>query len=529
MDKNDVCCADTEDGNVTGSASEPEKKPSKKVLKVVLPVAAVFALIIVLAIVFAVLLSRGGSAAYDGITLKRSRQLQFADFDGDYYLLTTEGDAVKINEYKNNRHTFSGNGEKAVMEVYDETGNAKLCYCDGKKIEVISDSVPYKGAFEDYVLISYDGSTVYYKKSLDDDYYYVYSGGKSKKAFRAESITAMSPDGKSVGYWRETQQKNPKVSDDYFFYSGREYQLGENESVVAISNGAKYIYIRKYFETEERGFVEYYVQTGTNKASRVKLVSDSINELDYFYFNGDLSQIIYRCSEGVYISDHGKEAKKISFGYHVHPFYPCCDGSCNISIYPVRSFIGIPFRDAEAETFTYADCYPVYLSEKYEFQKSKDEIKLNVFDSEYSGDYKSIYYVYKNTLYRMNLTGPDEKTTVVDDSNIKGIECSLNDNTVFYYDYDGNVYSKKDSEDRIKVAEGYYCHGDLYEVPDGDYAFWISDGKLMFSNGGPAETVPELSNVRNIGLGTVVTDDAFYMITEGPGFVKIADRQQLEE
>ena len=522
MEKNDVCCADTEDGNVTGSASEPEKKPSKKVLKVVLPVAAVFALIIVLAIVFGVLLSRGGSAAYDGITLKRSRRSQFTDFNGDYYFLTPEGDAVKINEYKNNRFTYSGNGEKAVTEVYDETGNAKLCYCDGKKIEVISDSVPDKGTFEDYVLISYDGSTVYYKKSLDDDYFYVYSGGKSKKAFKAESITAMSPDGKSVGYWRETQKNQKAVRAD-FFYSGREYQLGENESVFAISNGAKYIYIRK----NEGPFVEYYVQKGKIKASRVKLVSDGINEFDYFYFNGDLSQIIYRCSEGVYISDHGKEAKKISFGYHVRPLYPSCDGFCNISIYPVRSFIGIPFRADVADTYT--DCYPVYLSEKYEFQKSKDGIKVNVFYSEYSGDYKSIYYVYRNTLYRLNLTGPDEKTTVVDDSNIKGIECFLNDNTVFYFDYDGNVFSKKDSEDRIKVAEGYNCDGNLYKVPDGDYAFWISDGKLMFSNGGPAETVPEISNIYYINESIIVTDDAYYMITEGPGFVKIADRQQQEE
>ncbi len=536
MDKNDVCCADTEDKNVIGSASEPEKKPSKKVLKVVLPVAAVFALIIVLAIVFGVLLSRGGSAAYDGITTKFWESIRMKVFGDNFLLLTTEGDVIEINEYKNSTYTLSGNGEKAVMAVYDENGNAKLCYCDGKMIEVISDSIQCKDSFRECVLISYDGSTVYYKKSLDDDYYYVYSGGKSKKAFKAESITAMSPDGKSVGYWRETQKDQEAVRAD-FFYCGREYQLGENdESVFAISNGAKYIYIKKYFETEERGFVEYYVQKGKIKASRVKLVSDGINEFDNFYFNGDLSQIIYRCSEGVYISDHGKEAKKISDRTNVTPYcipyvsYICrmrglivCDGY----IFPIESFFGHPFEIDSTNTTT--EQYIWYLSDKYEFQKSEESFPLNTSSFLYSRDYKSVGYVYGNTLYRLNLTGLDERATVIDDLNVSQLVAFLNDNTVFYLTDDGNLYSKKDSEERIKVAEGQPANGYNYTTYIGDCIYWGSGGKLMYSTGGPAETVPEISNIYYISECMIVTDDAFYMITEGPGFVKIADRQQQEE
>lgn len=242
--------------------------------------------IVLLALLLVLLIPKlfagGGSAS-----LKKDN-VQVFQADSDQWLgISKSGKAVLEEGLGNlNGTTQSADGSCALALTSDDT----LYLFDGKKFTKVADEV-------DSYILSFDGKTIAYLDN--DDALYVYKNGKSQEVSEdVYSLTALSPDGKAVGYI--------KYKDDTrrgYYWDGKEHDLGKNILPRAFSKGGRLVY---YTNADDK----LYVQSGENSESKTRLL-ESISD---YYLNQDGTQFIGYDGTKTYFSENGRERTDVGKG-----------------------------------------------------------------------------------------------------------------------------------------------------------------------------------------------------------------------
>ncbi len=494
--------------------------------KGVVPVVAVFMAIAAFVTVIGVLIS---GCSHADITSGDPVEIQFLKVENRWYCYSSTGNVIEFDNCSDFQYLLSGSGKTAVIFLREKDSTGKLYCYDGKKLAVIDDNLTEDFCF-DRVKMGYNGSKVYFRKHSEDEYYYVYSAGKVKKSVKADCIELISPDGNTLSYTRPSDPDDHAEFVTYYFTGNKEYKLGFDITVYAIADGAKYI----YFGDGDGINDNLYVQRGTNENNRVKLSSTfryiGYDISGYLMLNRDLSQAIFKSGDDCYISVDGKEPHLVASDNIIIPlvsFYSEYDATTIPYICSARDFSGTPFSLSDKDASRTNICY---FSDKYELIKSGEYIPYVNFVFG-SPDGKTVYYVMKNTLMKLNLTGMEEKTMVVEENGVDDFLGSTNDGLVFYL-VNGEVYSQKDLNGRVKVADApeyhRYYQGYAYYHGFKDRVYTVADGKLVYSAGDRFDTVEELSDVLFIDVTELIlsvgTKDGYYFTADGDNFIKIADK-----
>ncbi len=174
----------------------------------------------------------------------------------------------------------------SVVAVITDEGDLYLI--KGRKITEITDDITT-------VRISADGKNLVYLEDSGDLFTYKISSGKSKEVDEdVQMISALSPDGKSFGYVKD--------SEGYLFTGGKGKKLEDDDQcIVALTNGAKWMYL-----TDIKDTTKLYVMKKGGESE--KLASDATGSL---YFTKDMSELIFRASGKTYFYKPGKDKVKL--------------------------------------------------------------------------------------------------------------------------------------------------------------------------------------------------------------------------
>ncbi len=494
--------------------------------KGIVPAVAVFTAIAALVTAIGVLIS---GCSHADITSGDPVEIQFLKVENRWYCYSSTGNVIEFDNCSDFQYLVSGSGKTAVIFLREKDGSGKLYCYDGKKLAVIADNLTEDFYF-DVVKMGYNGSKVYFKQSGEDEYYYVYSAGNVKKMFKSDDICAISPDGNSVSYTRAPGHDDHAEFVTYYFTGNKEYKLGFDITVYAIADGAKYI----YFGDGDGINDNLYVQRGTNENNRVKL-SSAFRDIGYvitgyLMLNRDLGQAIFKSGDDCYISVDGKEPHLVASDNIIIPlvsFYPEYRPTTFPYICSARDFSGTPFPLSDKDASQTSICY---FSDKYELIESGEYLPhASIYFN--SPDGKTLYYLMNNSLMKLNLTGMEEKTMVVEENGVDDFLGATNDGLVFYV-VNGEVYSQKGLNGRVKVADApeYHRYYPGFEYYHGfkDRVYTVADGKLVCSAGDRFDTVEELSDVLFIDVTELIlsvgTEDGYYFTADGDNFIKIADK-----
>ena len=342
-DKEPVYADEDEDVPVSVSVPKQPKQPKqpsdvpaklKKLpwKKIGIICAAVLLVAILIPILVSVL-----KRANPGITTVKST-IFANDYNGSSYVIKSGGKPVEIEGARSIRVYRDMKQEHALLRTTDDV-STKLYYFDGKDIQKIAEDDTFGT-----LLISQDGSTVLYEKLNSEDLtrdIYVWSKGKSEKIASGAYVSALSPDGKTVGYCRE----NEDGEKTGFIYDGKEKELGKNCVPFAVSNGAKYVYLARISDSGTNA----YVQKGLKDGDRIKLTDGG--SANRFIFNKDLSQAMYISDSGrTYLAVNGKDPDRVStkpLEPMIHALvekYDCSTSAASCYALGIKNFDGKLYR-----------------------------------------------------------------------------------------------------------------------------------------------------------------------------------------
>lgn len=339
--------------------------------------------------------------------------------------------------------------------------------------------------------ISQDGSHVAFLSDYDKDTYtgtlYLHTvGGESEKI--ADDVivepVVLSPNGQSVAY--ETLIDDQEM-DGYIYTKGGELEkLGRNCMVLALADKSRYIY---YLKVDfDAGSCSFYVDKG---GEQVKLASD-IYDLGGC-FNRDLSEVLYRHDDKIYISRAGGDKERVA-GDAYGCYLAIPRNGARYSSYNEFSVFAVYDVDTLAgSVFSNGDSF-YYLGKDLESEK----IIADGYGATVSEDGKSLLYYSSNRIYRIeDLTRDATKEAIASGIGSYYLVSASSDLSVLaYVDKDEAIYYKKGDNDPVRIG---YDGESLLLTESGKVLYYISDGILYVSkNGAKGSSVSGGQNVVSI-------------------------------
>jgi hypothetical protein len=322
-------------------------------------------------------------------------------------------------------------------------------------------------------------------------------------AYVADGSYVISPDGKVVA--------STLLNDDEregFYYNGEIISLGKDIVPTAISNDAKYV----YYEKED----SFYVQKGAEEDTKNKL-GENVND---YYFNLDLSQVVYSSNGKAYLSRNGgyKEILASDISSFLLPSDTVYDGS----IIGVADF---------SDTFYINDSQEIaYIDGKY----GADVILESVHNPQLANDGKTIHYLKDESIYKINGKIKYANMNEIVEEDVADFLATSDGASVYYATTDEELYYQKGTQKPVFVGDdptNGFRNWTLYR--DNSLLF-INDDKLYIATGKKVEAVTEVEdevdflfniNIDNWIKGIIFVfndndNEYFYYSFDGSGFIR---------
>ena len=458
------------------SPAAPEAAPEKKSKKKALVIACICLAAVIIAaavIAVAVIMSKDTAKILAG----------GSDGRGNTVIIDTKGNVKTvdgIDPKSTSAIKISLNGKGAVIYTNDDE-NGSLYFYNGKEAKKIIITDEELGDLR----VSADGKRVIYTLGGT---IYSYTNGKSTKIADDATLTAVSPDGKTVAYYTDDGED----VTGYYNYNGKEQSLGKNIKPIAVSNGAKLVYYTKKAYSGEN---KTYVQKGTDESERVTLLSNE-NSYNKLTFNYDMTQVLFYKESGTYICNNGAELEKISSdAYNVYSIGTNFSRIYNI-MYPVDNVYIDVFDTDDFENAVLSANHRLCVYKNKELKTLTTEDNSGITENG-----KTLIYLSDGSVYKKSVLTPDaEPDKVVEDvSEIRAV--SDDGSVILYLNNDKEYMMKKGSGKPVRIAD----YGEISN-------FGILRGKLFYTADGKLYSTSDGKNKKEIDLGdgTVTYVSAMY-------------------
>lgn len=418
--------------------------------------------------------------------------------------------------------TFSMDGTKAAVLINGDgttganPGGYVLYYVGGNVREIAKNVCAAR--------ISANGGSIVYVKNFDSASntaeLYIYSGGKSRLITSDYSAAlnmgrfAISPDGKTVAY-------TLSAAGAAYYWDGRQHALGTGMDPFAIADGAKYVYYQ-----DDDGSV--YVQKGADAGSKEKLidVSDLRNSSaasSDFFFNRDLSQILYLSGATTYISLNGGPGEPLTGAVSDMLLPPgTAEVSVNFSIYVSPAVIGCADF---ADMFYITDTGNIIRIGK---DYTPATVARNTVSPEIANDGATIVYLKGDSIYRVNGLKSDPAEVEPFNGDLREFFLTSGGNAVFFMDSGGGLYYQKFGGKPNMAASDCYCINGLFKgnrlyYTTGDKElYWTTGGKGRAAGGFGGDFFS--ADAGPLGVWVVTKGDSgyvFYKSTDGSKFAPL--------
>ena len=406
------------------------------------------------------------AAVIVGLTMFKPSKYEYRK--GSLYISSNE-DSVIIIPHNKAKVEIDGylrtgyrslDGIKAAQLIAEDGDDWDTLLYITDKIQTISDGVHSVWLASSGNAFAYAAE---YNNSDNTAELWLYSDGKSKMLSDEFSVSSynctISPDGKSLAYVTFDGEEYTCVVTD----GKTVVKLGKDITPVGVADGAKYIYYNK------SGTL--YVQTGISGDVKEKLGDDANN----IYANKDLSQVFYTSNSKSYVSINGgkKQALTGSRSYLVVPSGTAFFSDSNITICGITSF---------ANTFyCNSDNALIYINGKYETSR----IAKNVDDAYLATDGKTLTYLSRNSIYKVNGTKSGAVAVEIVTDDVESFIAVDNGSAVYYINEDDEIYYQKGTGSPSLVTSdfSYGGYGMGYALYAGNTFYYISDDEVFVSSG----------------------------------------------
>lgn len=403
-----------------------------------------------------------------------------ADGSGELYLITPNGKAFVSEGVYGFLLADSGRGIAYLTDcdAKDGTATLHLYDCASKKSARVSNEVAAAGA--------------------DDALY------------------CISPDGRSVGYIADMDDKNREFNGYMKINSGKPVKLGGNMFAAALADNGAYVYYYKVDKDSDEYDLSLYVRSGEEDTKLMQQTDGSAK----LHFNRDYSEALFTYDGKTYISKSGQDKEKISGKAVLAILRPQFSGGAahrGVASYDLKNFAGVVlsmddgsllYVDGKGESSTLTgSCRQAAVTEngRHVFMVSesgtlfrraltmdsdKEQIAGDVEGFAVTKDGRAIYYVNADEEL-FYLSGASRPKKVADDVS-PGL-CLTADGTLYFFvDYSGNsgtLYYSRNGGKRVKVSDDaydvfatasgvFYCAN--YSSASGTYDVYRSVGGSRF-------------------------------------------------
>ncbi len=394
---------------------------------------------------------------------------------------------IKLEGYMYD-YSMSMDGTAAAVLIYNEGSIGYSLYYVNNKATFIADEV-YEA------VIAASGKSVAFSKVRENESLTtelcIWSDGKITTITddcSAYCPIAVSPDGKTVAYTVNDEDAD-EDEEGYigYYYNGKEIEIGEDIQPFAVADGAKHIYYQKDSSS--------YVQKGTDSDSRNKLGEDIYD----FFYNRDLTSVIYNNGSKSYISRNGGSKEGLSGLFEglllpqgVEEF---TDDYYYSRIYDISDFTDTFYMTSEDSV--------IHINGKYETNR----VASNVDRAQLVQDGKTIIYQKGDSIYKVNGMKEDAEDVELVEEDVQDFIATSDGKAVFFYNTDDELMYQKGTGKPIHVADDLeyllYSEDDhIWAMFDGNKLFYVSDEELCWTTGGK-------------GTAVDIEGENFYVMVEG--------------
>ena len=505
----------------------PKKKLSQKALTGIIAGAAVLVLAIILIVVLvSVARNKGGKSNF----AVPSGAIEYFEKDGYLYLVNSKGALTRVDldggELNRYNIKFDTNNEKAVFAVERKSDNLlssssyDVYFYDGKsavKIDEITDEYYYDG-----FRISAGGNVVVYTK---DDNIYSYSGGKSALIAEDAELSALSPDGKTIGYYKRTEDK----VQGYYYTGGKEHFVINSGYPVFITNNADLVYIEREGSSDSSTF---YAQRRDKENTRVKLWNE--NEVSSGgTVNYDGTQLLILKGNGSYFCKNGNEPVKVS-NKKLTPLIPygVLGNGYMSGLQVIKDLEKAVFVERSGSD-SYSSSADIVVLRAGKTEKVVSGLDSDsIIDATISLDGRSFGYEDKEGLHYIRLAKDAKEQLVIDANDYETYFVDPDLTVAFYWNEFDELYFQKLNGKAVKVFDAGSNKAAKTSFMFGKKLYFVQDYTLYCSNGGKAFEVRK--DVANVYAGQKVllisdVEGNVYSSTDGKRFTKIADTDFIAE
>ena len=457
------------------AAEKKEKKAGgfKPLYAIIGGVAAV----IVIALIVVIAVVAGGSKS--GNSKRTAYIYSYYSVEDEETLFTYNNSVIDFKLDSEDVSVVSRSADGSVVLIYDDEEDS-LYVVNKNGGKLVSEDVYFAD-------LSYDGSTVAYVDEDEDLYLYTVKNGKITKV--SEDVVdspVLSPSGSAVAYLVDDDDDNVL----YVYTGKKEYRLSKNVKPLGLNDKANLI----YYTDDYKGAL--YV---TNLKDDSNKIASDVYTYNNFYFNKDLTEIVFYTNNGTFVSSKGGD--KIKLSGNTYSFLPLAAYTYTTSystyrgsrIYPMATFAGSYFTSDDAV---------IYVNKKWETNK----IINNAAAISVNEAMNIIYYLRSDdTLYYCALDGKFESIKIKDD--IVDFKAVNNGKAVYFLDDDDTLYYQSGKGKATKITDDV----ERIYVSYDDYCFFLSD---IDSYEGT------LYSVKGTGKKNKVHDDVYAVYTYN-GFTEI--------
>lgn len=372
----------------------------------------------------------------------------------------------------------------------------QLVVVKGKKATVVADNVT------DFVLSVYGDSVGFTTENDDNETTLkLLKVGKKKAKTVCNDIKGstfeLSPDGKSVAYFREDGEETELM---YFNGSKSKRITSSDVELVSLSNKGKYIYVTGKNDEGDTYLFSYNARGNKSKLGECVSIAFAFNEdrTQVLFFDGSIG--LGGIDVKTYVSKKGKEAIRISSGMAT-PLLPSnsitYSSGYNGATFPTDDLFNKVYeveKDGQKNiwllkknmdksqklagnvhdaTLDASGEYVYFCNKDQDLKvlkvshgdRAADKAKLiaeEVDEYVVTSDRSKVYFISEDTLCSVNGKNGKGKKTIASDG--VGYELLLNQKDICYYTVEGDVYACSNGRrGKMVVAE----YDDMYASPNG--------------------------------------------------------------
>ncbi len=419
-----------------------------------------------------------------------------------FYYMPSEGAAVVAAGNRVHNINIPGNSIARVRYCSGKTSGAVLMSNGSSyslySVEQRASHLIADNSTSNYV-VAHNGDSVAYIAADSFLYTYDVSANKSKKIDENVSSVAVSPNGKSLLYTKMLDNVNKL----YVCINGKSTFLADGYTPLAVSDGAKYIYVLSADNT-----LCIIDKTGAVKGELCKACDTTM-----FCFSGNMEQVVFCDGKYTYISSQGKSRIRLTAGKSV-PAYTAanatlCNSAGNVYTHTKTDLSGMVYISADG-----VENYSLYFIDKNflrtDISSGVAEYKITNIGAVYrksngdvvsyinganttvakgatsmcaTGDGRYIYYASGNNLF----VNHRQEAVLIADGLLKMYMAE--NNTLYFIMTDNKLYSVKNADQGQLVDENVYsckCTADSvyysknYSTNTGAFELYGSEGSGKF-------------------------------------------------